>query len=113
MHYRSCRFMRFAVLPLAIVGVLLTSTVCLAQVSTANVYGIVTDQSGAVIPGATVTLTNEGTAGSQDKTTDMNGEFMFDFLRVGSYTVRIVAEGFKAYESRGIELVGGQRMRQT
>ena len=84
-----------------------------AQVATVNYYGIVADQSGAVIPGATVTLTNEGTGGSTSKTTDMNGEFMFDFLRVGSYELRIEAEGFKSYQSRGIQLAAGQRVRQT
>lgn len=100
-----------------IAGLTLASLVCVAigwgQVATANFYGIVTDQSGAVVPGATATLTNEGTGGLATKTTDMNGEFMFDFLRVATYTLRIEANGFKSYESRGIQLVAGQRVRQT
>ena len=43
----------------------------------------------------------------------MSGEFGFDFLRVGSYTLRIEANGFKRFESKNIALVSGQTVRQT
>src|SRR5262249_10441406 len=66
-----------------------------AQVTTATFYGIVTDSTGAVAPGATVTLTNEGTSATLTRTSDQNGEFGFDFLPVGTYILRIEAKGFK------------------
>ncbi|MGH9660859.1 MAG: carboxypeptidase-like regulatory domain-containing protein, partial [Bryobacteraceae bacterium] len=80
---------------------LLAGTVS-AQVTTATFYGIVTDPTGAVVPGANVTLTHEGTSAAAARTADAAGEFVFDFLRVGSYTLRIEARGFKKYESKGI-----------
>src|SRR5262245_64916245 len=83
-----------------------------AQVTTATFYGIVTDPSGALVPGVAVTLTHEGTAAANTTIADERGEFAFDFLRVGSYTLRIEAPGFKRFESRGIELAAGQTVRQ-
>lgn len=84
-----------------------------AQVTTATFYGIVTDPTGAVVPGASVTLIHEGTSAAANRATDSAGEFAFDFLRVGSYTLRIEARGFKKFESKGIELASAQTVRQT
>src|SRR5262245_19077061 len=84
-----------------------------AQVTTAKFYGIVTDSSGARLPGANLTLIHEGTGTTLTGTTDELGEFAFDFLRVGSYTLHIEGAGFKKYESKGIELAAGQSVRQT
>src|SRR5260221_7637525 len=84
-----------------------------AQVTTATFYGIVTDPTSAAIPNATVTLVHEGTSTTTTRTTDHSGEVAFDFLRVGSYILRIEGAGFKRYESKGIELVSGQTVRQT
>ena len=84
-----------------------------SQVTTATFYGIVTDPTGAVIPGATVTLTNVGTGAAQSHTTDAAGEFAFTFVRVGTYTVRIQSDGFKAFEGQRMELGAAQNIRQT
>jgi hypothetical protein len=86
---------------------------CRGQVTTSTFYGIVHDTTGAVVPGASATLTHEGTAATGTKTADSTGEFAFDFLRVGSYTLQIEARGFKLYRSTGIELVAGQSVRRT
>src|SRR5215510_5296859 len=59
-----------------------------AQVTTAKFYGIVTDSSGARLPGTSLTLIHEGTGTTLTGTTNELGEFAFDFLRVGSYTMR-------------------------
>src|SRR5207253_8837069 len=83
------------------------------QVSTANFYGIVTDSSGAVVPGAAVTMTNAETAAVFRKVSDGAGEFQFDFLPTGTYSLRIEAQGFKANEMKGITLTAGQQARQT
>lgn len=72
----------------------------LAQVTTATLYGIVRDPAGAVIPKATITLTNEGTGAAKQATTDDAGEFVFTALPVGSYTLKIEKAGFKAYVSK-------------
>jgi hypothetical protein len=84
-----------------------------AQVTTATFYGTVTDSTGAVIAGATATMTHVSTGASTAKATSATGVFVFDFMRVGSYALRIEAPGFKTYEGAGIELTAGQQVRQT
>ena len=83
-----------------------------AQVTTATYYGVVQDPSGAVIAGASVTLTQEETAAARTQETSATGEFGFDFLPVGPYTLRIEVEGFKAHAETGILLGAAQRLRR-
>src|SRR6266849_3058389 len=83
------------------------------QVTTATFYGIVADSTGAVVPGASVTFISDATASAQKKTTSASGEFAFDFLRVGAYTIRIEAAGFKSFTATGVELAAAQHIRRT
>ncbi len=66
-----------------------------AQVDTGSISGTVTDPSGAVVGGAKVTLTNEGTASSLTTTTGSDGGYRFSPVRIGSYKLEVVSEGFK------------------
>jgi Carboxypeptidase regulatory-like domain/TonB dependent receptor len=66
-----------------------------AQVDTGSITGVVTDASGAVISGAKVTLTNEGTAATLTITTASDGLYRFSPVRIGNYKLDVVAEGFK------------------
>jgi len=84
-----------------------------AQVTTATLYGIVTDQSGAFLPRAEVTLTHKGTAAVRQTLTDEKGEFVLTTLPVGVYTLKIAVAGFKTYVKDGIELAASQNVRQT
>lgn len=84
-----------------------------AQVTTATFSGTVTDPTGAATPDATVTLTQDETGIVTTKVTGSDGDFQFDFLRVGTYTINIEAKGFKRYAARGIDLTAGQSVRQT
>src|SRR5690349_3008299 len=77
------------------------------QVTTSSIYGTVTDSTGGVVAGATVTLTNAGTGASAAKATDADGSFVFDFVRVGTYRLKISAPGFKALEANDIDLQAG------
>jgi hypothetical protein len=95
----------------AIGVLLLTSTAIQAQVTTATIYGNVTDASGAQIPGAVVTITNAETNAAQNVTTNDSGEFTFNFLQVGRYNLSISAGGFKEQTQNSIEVTGGQRLR--
>src|SRR4051794_25244035 len=83
-----------------------------AQLTTATFYGAVTDPSGAAIAGATVVMINEGTGAAATKNSDASGEFVFDFLQVGRYTLRIQAPSFKTFQSTGMELTAAQNVRQ-
>src|SRR5262245_48484943 len=78
-----------------------------AQVTTATVYGVVRDTTGAVLPGAAVTATNQGTNLSRDALTDERGEFVMPVLPAGRYTLRIELPGFKAYTNQGLDLGAG------
>ena len=86
---------------------------CPGQVTTATFYGIVTDSSGARITGSVVSFLHEGTGAITKKAADASGEFAFDFLRVGTYTIRIEAAGFKTHASTETELAAGQTVRRT
>ena len=65
------------------------------QVDTGTIVGVVHDSSGAVIPGATVAVHNEGTSFSQTTTTGPDGNYAFPALKIGKYTVSAEHTGFK------------------
>ena len=69
----------------------------------ASIRGTVTDQSGALVPDAKITVTNLGT-GLSKTVTSKNGEFALLQLPVGDYSVRIEKSGFKTYNASGIHL---------
>ena len=77
-----------------------------AQVS-ATINGTVVDGTGAIIPGATVTVTNEATGQNRDTVSNGDGYFAFPALLTGTYSLRIEAKGFKTFEQRGIPLSAG------
>ena len=93
--------------------VLLVSASAYAQVTTATLVGLVRDNSGAVIPGASVIATHEGTGVAREGVSDANGGFVLAALPNGPYTLRIELTGFKTISQRGIELGAGQTVRQT
>ena len=70
----------------------------MAQTITGSISGTVTDASGSVIPGATVTITSEKTNESRNVTTNSEGRFNFAALQPGVYTVKIEREGFQTLE---------------
>ena len=69
-----------------------------------TITGTVTDRSGAVVPGATVTVTNEGTGIQRKVTTTGAGVYVVPDLDVGNYRVRAEKAGFRAYEKTGVHL---------
>jgi hypothetical protein len=66
------------------------------------VTGTITDPSGAVVPNATVTLTNVGTQVSQTTTTNANGIYRFSLVPPGSYSLTVTATGFAKYVFQAI-----------
>ena len=71
------------------------ATLAVAQTSTSEISGTVRDSSGAVVPAATVTLTNEATGITYNQSTTSAGLYNFPALPVGSYTITVQAPGFK------------------
>ncbi|HZP47138.1 MAG TPA: TonB-dependent receptor [Vicinamibacterales bacterium] len=74
-----------------------------AQVQTGSITGIVTDESNAVLPGATVSLSGEKLiGGTQTQTTDATGAYRFDRLPPGNYNMTFELQGFKSLERKDI-----------
>lgn len=75
-----------------------------AQLSTASLSGTVTDPTGAVVPNATIVLTQTSTNFTRSSVTKADGSFHEEFLPVGTYSVQVTAPGFKKLERSGIVL---------
>jgi carboxypeptidase family protein len=82
----------------------------LAQSTTGRISGTVLDISNAVLPGVTVTLTEENTGLTRTTTTDPVGAYVFVSLPVGSYTVTAELEGFRKASRSGLQLVADGRV---
>lgn len=99
---------------LHLVTCVVVGTVLLASAADANgqsyqggLRGAVKDSQG-IIPGVTVTLTNEATGVSRDTVSNDSGEFSFPALDAGNYTIKATVQGFKTFDRRGIR-VGTQQ----
>ncbi len=82
------------------------------QQATATLAGTVKDSSGAVIPGAKVTLTNSDTNVARNMNADKNGDFSFTTLPIGNYGLSVQHTGFSTYVQHGIRLEINQNARQ-
>lgn len=90
---------------------LLQPAVLFAQADTASVAGRVTDQTGAFVPGATVTLAAKPAGGERTATTDAQGAFEFTDLAAGEYALTVDLPGF-GRAAQDLRLEAGQS-RQT
>ena len=96
--------MRLRVLLTVFVLVLPFASRAEAQFDTGHVAGFVRDASKAPIPGATVTVQNEGNRDRRSGVTDSSGYYAFPDLPVGSYRVTIELSGFKRFVKTAIKL---------
>jgi hypothetical protein len=96
-----------AYLSTAVIGAFLTLAAAGVHSSTTKgtIHGIVTDPSGAAIPGATVMVTDGRTL--ETVSTDGTGQYTLSGLVPGHYQVRIQSAGFSAYERSGLVLSAG------
>ncbi|HEV7512709.1 MAG TPA: carboxypeptidase regulatory-like domain-containing protein [Candidatus Acidoferrum sp.] len=83
-----------------LVAILVSSCAVQAEV-TGKITGVITDQSGSVVMGATVVVTNAATGIKQAIKTD-NGVFTFPVLPVGQYRIDVTLDGFKDYARSGL-----------
>ncbi len=75
-----------------------------AQQATALITGSVKDPTGAVVPGAKVTVTNSGTNVSRSTTTNKDGDYLVTLLPIGTYQLTVEQHGFEKYAQTGITL---------
>ena len=91
-------------LSVGVVTLLLTSGVSWAQLSTAQLSGRVSDESGAILPGVTVTATQTDTGFTRSDVTDGNGSYVLSNLPPGPYRFEVSLAGFRTYVQTGIVL---------
>jgi len=91
--------------------VLLFSASLFAQGSFGRILGTVTDQTGAVVPGAAVTVIDTERGLTRSLTTDAAGEYNAPNLIPGNYTVRVEASGFKRLDRQNVVVTVGQEVR--
>src|SRR5207249_3933059 len=80
--------LRQAVWLVVVLSMAITSRAA-AQGTTSRVLGVVTDQTGAIVPGATVTLSNEATGVSFNTVTTGAGAYTFEAIQVGTYSLTV------------------------
>ena len=94
-----------------VVGIVLIVLVMHASAwaqATAQLSGAVKDESGAVLPGVTVTVTQTDTGFSRTAVTETNGSYVLTNLPTGPYRLEAALQGFRSYVQTGIVLqVGG------
>lgn len=99
------------VLPLQILVVVCCTTFFLPAAQAqyrASIQGIVTDQQGAAVPDATITLTNQETGRNIQATTNASGVFNFIELPPSRYTVAVDKSGFKKYVATDVPVIAEQ-----
>ncbi len=90
-------------LAIAVGAMLFIPRPLLAQVDTGSILGTITDASGAVIGGATVTLTNEGTSATLSTTAESDGSYKFTPVRIGTLHGHATSsQGFQTTEQKNI-----------
>src|SRR5258705_4642061 len=94
-------------LSLGALALLLTAASASAQLSTAELSGRVTDTSGAVLPGVTVTMTQTDTQATRTAITDADGTYVISNLPTGPYRLEVSLQGFRSYVQNGIVLQVG------
>src|SRR5713226_2166519 len=90
---------------IACFAILISGGACLlGQEVTAGIYGTVQDASGAVVPGATITMNNVETGRKHQTVADQTGNFTLTLIPFGNYDVTAEAAGFKKNTVKGLAL---------
>src|SRR6516162_2795852 len=92
-------------------AVLLLSSALFAQANFGRILGTVTDQTGAVLPGAVVTIIDTERGVARSLVTDRAGEYNAPNLIPGTYTIRVEVPGFKRLDRQNILLEVGTEVR--
>jgi hypothetical protein len=94
-----------------ILSVCFVPATMLAQTSTGDILGNVTDTTGAMVPNVTVTLVNLGTQDKKTLKTSDSGAFVFPNLNPGHYSLSFAGDGFRPVNDTDIALSAGDRRR--
>jgi hypothetical protein len=86
----------------------LTLSSLYAQTTTSRIRGAVTDSTGAIVPGAEVTILHEPTGLKRSVLSNASGQYSFEAVPLGPYTVTVTLQGFKKFSTPGNELQVGE-----
>ena len=89
------------------VAVFAYAGIATAQQQTGEIFGKVTDNTGAILPGVTVTLTGEALIQPQTALSSTTGSYQFPRIPIGTYTVKFELPGFKTVVREGIRVTVG------
>ena len=92
--------------PVVLFAIVFAPAAATAQIATAELNGRVTDSSGAVLPGVTVTATQTATGLARTAVTDGDGAYLLSNLPPGPYRLEVSLQGFRAYVQTGLVLHG-------
>ncbi len=90
---------------------LLSPTVSVAQSTFGTILGSVKDNSGAVVPQATVKATNTDENTTRETTTNGSGDYEFVNTKAGHYKIEVTAQGFQPYTATELLLIARQTLR--
>src|SRR4026208_1219763 len=82
--------------------VMVTAGIVQAQALYGSLVGNVVDDSGAIVPGATVTITHKETNQTREQATPENGTYSFPNLAPGTYDVVVTLPGFRTFTTRDV-----------
>src|SRR6266545_7791554 len=99
------RFVRFA----ALIALLIVALprFAYAQGGTGQIEGVIQDEQGGVVPGATVTLQNQASGVMRTTVTEADGRYRFPALAPGNYALKVELQGLAPQEVRDIEMTIG------
>ena len=89
----------------------LTPSLAGAQVLYGSLVGNVTDQNGAVVSGATVTIVNKGTSQTREAATNELGEYSITNILPGDYDVKVTKQGFSTFTQTGLKITSNNLTR--
>src|SRR5262245_3881453 len=91
-----------------LLGVLLVATPALAQ--TGQINGLITDNTGAVVPGASVKAVETATGLSRDTVSGADGRYVFTSLRPTTYDITAELSGFRTLQRKGVLLQANENL---
>jgi hypothetical protein len=94
------------ILSLLVIAAVMAPSLMAQSLISGDLTGTVTDPSGAVLSGASVTIKSDATGSSRTTTTGSNGTYRFSLLQPGTYTVTVTASGFSKSEAKANVSIG-------
>jgi hypothetical protein len=92
----------------ALLGLLCATPAAAQLASQTALVGTVTDSSGSVVPGASVVAVNAGTGDTHETTTNAEGYYNIQFVRIGVYEITVTLTGFQTSKVSGVEVTTNQ-----